>query len=287
MNRVLTLLTRTGIVWPVPAAGPAPSAVKLPGHDHGPRTAIQRARNLARSAPAGTCARNDPPGEWRLNSRRESGGCHVIASHIPIQAPSRPGRHRGRSGPGGAGRLGDGKHGRALRRHHLGGDAGSWPAGQAGDFPRPGPRRRDADDELPCRTPLRRRCCVPLTAIQQLDEGAVQAACSCGWRSPVSGAGKRTGTTGPLQHATEAAALHEWEMSLQLAAPHVRRDVTAVALTAYSGIPDQQHRGPRRRPTWPQWPAASYGWAKKDRIAGATISGLPPRLAGPTSAEPP
>jgi len=92
------------------------------------------------------------------------------------------------------------------------------------------------------------------TAIQQLDEGAVQAACSCGWRSPVSGAGKRTGTTGPLQHATEAAALHEWEMSLQLAAPHVRRDVTAVALTAYSGIPDQQHRGPReshRQVTWP------------------------------------
>jgi hypothetical protein len=34
-------------------------------------------------------------------------------------------------------------------------------------------------------------------------------------------------------------------------------------------------------------PAAGYGWVKKDRIAGATISGLPPRLTGPTSAEPP
>ena len=90
MNRMLTLLTRTGIVWPVPAAGPAPSAVKLPGHDHGPRTAIQRAWNLARSAPAGTCARNDSPGEWRLNRRTESGGCHVIASHIPIQAQAGP-----------------------------------------------------------------------------------------------------------------------------------------------------------------------------------------------------
>jgi len=47
------------------------------------------------------------------------------------------------------------------------------------------------------------------------------------------------------QHPTEAADLHGWEMSLQLAALHVRRDVAADALAAYSGIPDQQHRGPR------------------------------------------
>ncbi len=55
------------------------------------------------------------------------------------------------------------------------------------------------------------------TTIQQLGEGAVQAVCSCGWRSPVFGADKSTGTMDPLQHATEAADLHEWEMSLLLA----------------------------------------------------------------------
>ena len=53
------------------------------------------------------------------------------------------------------------------------------------------------------------------TTIQQLGEGVVQAVCSCGWRSPVFGAGKTTGTMDPLQHAAEAADLHEWEMSLQ------------------------------------------------------------------------
>jgi hypothetical protein len=51
------------------------------------------------------------------------------------------------------------------------------------------------------------------TTIQQLGEGTVQAVCSCGWRSPVFGADRRTGTMDPLQHATEAADLHEWEMS--------------------------------------------------------------------------
>jgi hypothetical protein len=51
--------------------------------------------------------------------------------------------------------------------------------------------------------------------IQQLAEGAVQAVCSCGWRSPVFGASKATGTMDPLQQATEAADLHEWEMSLR------------------------------------------------------------------------
>jgi len=53
--------------------------------------------------------------------------------------------------------------------------------------------------------------------IRQLGEGGVQAVCSCGWRSPVFGADKTTGTMDPLQHATEAADLHEWEMSLRLA----------------------------------------------------------------------
>lgn len=53
------------------------------------------------------------------------------------------------------------------------------------------------------------------TTIQQLGEGAVQAVCSCGWRSPVFGAGKTAGTMDPLQHAAAAADLHEWEMSLR------------------------------------------------------------------------
>ena len=50
--------------------------------------------------------------------------------------------------------LGDGKRGRALRRHHLGGDAGYRPAGHAGDFPRPGSRRRDAGGRLPGGLPV-------------------------------------------------------------------------------------------------------------------------------------
>lgn len=57
--------------------------------------------------------------------------------------------------------------------------------------------------------------------IQQLGEGGVQAVCSCGWRSLVFGADKTAGTMDPLQHATEAADLHEWEMSLRLALPEV------------------------------------------------------------------
>ncbi len=53
------------------------------------------------------------------------------------------------------------------------------------------------------------------TTIQQLGEGGVQAVCSCGWRSPVFGSDKAAGTMDPLQHAAEAADLHEWEMSLR------------------------------------------------------------------------
>ena len=53
------------------------------------------------------------------------------------------------------------------------------------------------------------------TTIHQLGEGGVQAVCSCGWRSPVFGSDKVTGTMDPLQHAAEAADLHEREMSLR------------------------------------------------------------------------
>jgi hypothetical protein len=43
----------------------------------------------------------------------------------------------------------------------------------------------------------------------------VQALCSCGWRSPVFGEDKTTGTMDPLQQAMDAGDLHEWEMSMQ------------------------------------------------------------------------
>jgi hypothetical protein len=50
--------------------------------------------------------------------------------------------------------------------------------------------------------------------IVQLDEGAVQAICSCGWHSDVFGADKTLGTMDPLQQASEAADLHEWDSDL-------------------------------------------------------------------------
>jgi len=53
------------------------------------------------------------------------------------------------------------------------------------------------------------------TTIHELGQGDVQAACSCGWRSRVFGADKRTGTMDPVQHAAEAGDLHEWQMSLR------------------------------------------------------------------------
>ncbi len=53
------------------------------------------------------------------------------------------------------------------------------------------------------------------TTIRQPGEGGVPAVCSCGGRSPVFGSDKTTGTMDPLQHAAEAADLHEWEMSLR------------------------------------------------------------------------
>jgi hypothetical protein len=44
---------------------------------------------------------------------------------------------------------------------------------------------------------------------------------------------------------------------------------------------------PRPPYRWSRLGIEGHGWAKKDRIAGATISGLPRRLVGPTSVEPP
>jgi len=113
----------------------------------------------------------------------------VIASHIPVQAQAGPAAVV---------------------------TAGYWPAGQAGDFPRPGSRRRDAGGRLPGRFPVGDPIAVGhCTTIEQLGEGGVQAVCSCGWRGPVFGSDKAAGTMDPLQHAAEAAALHEGEMSLR------------------------------------------------------------------------
>ena len=50
---------------------------------------------------------------------------------------------------------------------------------------------------------------------RELGEGRVQAQCSCGWRSPVFGEDKTTGTMDPLQQATDAGDLHKWEISMQ------------------------------------------------------------------------
>jgi hypothetical protein len=50
--------------------------------------------------------------------------------------------------------------------------------------------------------------------ITQLGEGAIQAVCSCGWRSEVFGTEKTAGIMDPLQQATEAADLHEWDADL-------------------------------------------------------------------------
>jgi hypothetical protein len=52
------------------------------------------------------------------------------------------------------------------------------------------------------------------TTIHEVGEGGVRAVCSCGWRSPVFGRDKTAGTMDPLQRATDAGDLHEWEMSL-------------------------------------------------------------------------
>ena len=51
--------------------------------------------------------------------------------------------------------------------------------------------------------------------IREAGEGGAQAACTCGWRSPVFGTGKTAGTMDSLQRAADAGDLHEWEMSLR------------------------------------------------------------------------
>jgi len=53
------------------------------------------------------------------------------------------------------------------------------------------------------------------TSVRELGEGGAQAICSCGWRSPVFGTDKTSGTMDPLQRAAEAGDMHEWEMSLR------------------------------------------------------------------------
>jgi len=52
------------------------------------------------------------------------------------------------------------------------------------------------------------------TTVQELGGERVQATCSCGWRSPVFGADKTTGTMAPLQQAKDARDLHEWDASM-------------------------------------------------------------------------
>jgi hypothetical protein len=93
------------------------------------------------------------------------------------------------------------------------------------------------------------------TTIQRLGEGAVQAVCSCGWRSPVFGADKTTGTMDPLQHATEAADLHEWEMSLRLAMLHAWPGVAATPGKPISA--SRQYPSGSRRVSHPQ-----VGWQR-------------------------
>src|SRR6266851_4939451 len=87
---MLRLLARTGIVWPVPAAGPAPSAIKLPGRDHGVASRHSAGAEPGQARAGRACAGDDPPGKWRLNSPRKPGGCQVITSHIVFQAEAGP-----------------------------------------------------------------------------------------------------------------------------------------------------------------------------------------------------
>ncbi|HZZ52635.1 MAG TPA: hypothetical protein VFE65_37530 [Pseudonocardia sp.] len=69
---------------------------------------------------------------------------------------------------------------------------------------------------MPCAVAVMRtkcdRCSVEHSpTIAQIGEGAVQAICSCGWRSEVFGADETLGTMDPLQQAREAADLHGWD----------------------------------------------------------------------------
>jgi len=51
--------------------------------------------------------------------------------------------------------------------------------------------------------------------IDEVGEGGAQAACACGWRSPVYGTDKTSGTMDPLERAAEAGDIHVWETSLR------------------------------------------------------------------------
>jgi hypothetical protein len=79
----------------------------------------------------------------------------------------------------------------------------------------PGDGRRDRTIGCPtlfCRRPV---AVDHETTTEEVGEGRVQAACSCGWRSPVFGVDKSTGTMDPLQQAMDARDLHQWEASLR------------------------------------------------------------------------
>ncbi|HSI92907.1 MAG TPA: hypothetical protein VK925_05370 [Jiangellaceae bacterium] len=52
-------------------------------------------------------------------------------------------------------------------------------------------------------------------SVHETGEGSAQAVCSCGWRSPLFGTEKTSGTMDALQQATDAADLHEWDASLK------------------------------------------------------------------------
>src|SRR5438552_7543015 len=86
---MLTLLTRTGIVWPVPAAGPAPAAIKLPGSVTGTRSsAVQRDGKRLAGTSTGPAVRGRPVLR-----------CSGPANHRdPVTPPNLPGGKPG-SGP--------------------------------------------------------------------------------------------------------------------------------------------------------------------------------------------
>jgi hypothetical protein len=52
------------------------------------------------------------------------------------------------------------------------------------------------------------------THVIGLGEGIAQAVCDCGWGSERYGSNKQQGTMDALEHAKDAADLHEWEFSL-------------------------------------------------------------------------
>ena len=59
-----------------------------------------------------------------------------------------------------------------------------------------------------------RRGGVHEVEVHLLEEGAVQAVCTCGWRSEVFGRTKTVGTMDPLEQARDAGDLHVWDQQL-------------------------------------------------------------------------